>query len=146
VTATPEVGGDTLQEVRERGFVRVGVNDALPGFGYIRPDGSFGGFDVDFGHALAAAIFGDREAVQFTAVSATNRFEALRVHEIDALFRNTTWSLTRDAAQEMTFGVPTFYDGQAVMVRVADGIDELVDLDGAVVCALSGTTTQLNQE
>lgn len=139
-------GADTLAEVRSRGFVRVGVNDQLPGFGYIRPDGSFGGFDVDFGHALAAAIFGDRDAVQFIALSASSRFEALRAREIDVLIRNTSWSLTRDTTLDLAFTVPTFYDGQGVMVRVADEIDSLDDLSGAVVCALSGTTTQLNQE
>ncbi len=138
-------GGDTLQGVRERGYVLVGVNNALPGFGFIRPDGTFAGFDVEFGHALAAAIFGDRDAVQFVGVGAASRFEALRVHEIDVLIRNTTWTVSRDV-QDMTFGVPNFYDGQGVMVRVDDGIDSLEDLDGAVVCALSGTTTQLNQE
>src|SRR5690606_8415483 len=55
------------------------------------------------------------------------------------------WSVSRDV-QDMTFGVVNFYDGQGVMVRAADGIATLADLDGAVVCALSGTTTQLNQE
>ncbi len=139
-------GATTLAEVRARGFVRVGVNDQLPGFGYIRPDGSFGGFDVDFGHALAAAIFADRDAVQFVSLSASSRFEALRAREIDVLIRNTTWTLTRDTALGLTFAVPTFYDGQGVMVRAEDGIQTLADLDGAVVCALSGTTTQLNQE
>ncbi|MGE3961654.1 MAG: amino acid ABC transporter substrate-binding protein [Dehalococcoidia bacterium] len=145
-TPPPEVaGGDTLRAVRDRGYLLVGVNNALPGFGFIQPDGAFTGFDVEFGHALAAAIFGDREAVQFVGVSAASRFEALRVHEIDVLIRNTTWTVSRDV-QDMTFGVPNFYDGQGVMVRVEDGIETLADLDGAVVCALSGTTTQLNQE
>lgn len=138
-------GGDTLREVRERGRVIVGVNDALPGFGYIRPDGTFSGFDVEFGHALAAAIFGDRDAVHFVGVSASSRFEALRAREVDVLFRNTTWTVSRDT-QEMTFAVPNFYDGQGVMVRAADRIDSLEDLDGAVVCVLSGTTNQLNQD
>jgi hypothetical protein len=88
-------GGRTLDEVRARGVIRVGVNDQLPGFGFIRPDGTFGGFDIDFGRALAAAIFGDATAVQFVGVSASNRFEALRAREIDVLIRNTTWTLTR---------------------------------------------------
>src|SRR3546814_837789 len=126
--SVPEAGGDTLREVRDRGYVLVGVNNALPGFGFIRPDGTFAGFDVEFGHALAAAIFGDREAVQFVGVSAASRFEALRVHEIDVLIRNTTWTVSRDL-QDMTFGVSNFYDGQGVMVRVEDGITTLEDLE-----------------
>jgi general L-amino acid transport system substrate-binding protein len=145
-TATPRSSSRTLDVVRSRGMVRVGVNDQLPGFGYIRPDGSFGGFDTDFGRALAAAIFGDASRVEFIAVSASTRFEALSAGEIDVLIRNTTWSLTRDTSLRLAFAVPTFYDGQGVMVRVADGIETLADLNGAVVCSLSGTTTQLNQE
>jgi len=141
-----ESSDDTLAEIRERGILRVGVNDQLPGFGYIRPDGTFAGFDVDFGRALAAAIFGDPEKVQFIAVSTSSRFQALEAHEIDVLIRNTTLTLGRDVGLDLTFGVPTFYDGQGVMVHAEDDIDSLEDLDGAVVCSLAGTTTQLNQE
>ncbi|PKN82112.1 MAG: amino acid ABC transporter substrate-binding protein [Chloroflexi bacterium HGW-Chloroflexi-9] len=138
--------GSTLAIVRQRGVLRVGVNDQLPGFGYIRPDGAFAGFDIDFGRALGAAIFGDATKVQFVSVSASSRFGALSAGEIDVLIRNTTWSLSRDSSLRLTFAVPTFYDGQGVMVRASDGINSLDDLDGAVVCALTGTTTQLNQE
>ncbi|MDA1240698.1 MAG: amino acid ABC transporter substrate-binding protein [Chloroflexi bacterium] len=141
----PEATG-TLRLVRDRGVLRVGVNDQLPGFGFIRPDGTFGGFDIDFGHALAAAIFGDATRIEFVAVSTSARFSALSAGEIDVLIRNTTWTLSRDASLNLTFGVPTFYDGQGIMVRAADGIESIEDLDGAVVCALTGTTTQMNQD
>ena len=60
-----ETAGSTQQEttgrlelIRERGEVIVGVNAELPGFGYLSPGGEFEGFDVDFGRAIAAAIFG----------------------------------------------------------------------------------------
>lgn len=139
-------GGDTLAKVKARGILRVGVNDQLPGFGFIRPDGGFGGFDVDFGRALAAAIFGDAKKVEFVPVSATSRFEALSAGEIDVLIRNATWSLGRDTTLNLSFAVPTFYDGQGVMVRTSDRIKGLQDLNGAVVCALASTTTQLNSE
>ncbi len=147
-TATVEVAaaGGTLGLVQSRGVIRVGVNDQLPGFGYIQPDGTFAGFDVALGRALAAAIFGDASKVDFIAVSASTRFGALSAGEIDVLIRNTTWSLSRDTTLGLTFAVPTFYDGQGVMVRVQDRIESIEDLDGAVVCALTGTTTQLNQE
>ncbi len=143
---TGTTGGETLARVKARGVLRVGVNDQLPGFGYIRPDGGFGGFDVDFGRALAAAVFGDARKVEFIPVSATSRFEALAAGEIDVLIRNATWSLGRDTTLGLTFTVPTFYDGQGVMVRTSDRIRGIEDLNGAVVCALASTTTQLNSE
>lgn len=145
-SASTASGGDTLAKVKARGVLRVGVNDQLPGFGFIRPDGGFGGFDVDFGRALAAAVFGDAKRVEFVPVSATSRFEALTAGEIDVLIRNATWSLGRDTTLNLTFAVPTFYDGQGIMVRTSDHIKGLLDLNGAVVCALASTTTQLNSE
>src|SRR6185503_8297430 len=123
-TVAPKTGGTpaagaaakatsgTLAAVRSRGTVKVGVNDQLPGFGYLKPDGTFGGFDVDFGRAVAAAVFGDASKAEFTAVSESTRFQALAAGEIDVLIRNTTWSLSRDTSLHLTFTVPTFYDGQ----------------------------------
>jgi general L-amino acid transport system substrate-binding protein len=143
---TTNAGGETLGKVKARGVLRVGVNDQLPGFGFIRPDGGFGGFDVDFGRALAAAVFGDANKVEIVPVSATSRFEALAAGEIDVLIRNATWSLSRDTTLNISFTVPTFYDGQGIMVSTADRIKGLQDLNGAVVCALASTTTQLNSE
>ena len=70
-------GADTLQEVRDRGTLRCGVNDAVPGFGFLQPDGTFAGFDVDFCRAIAAAVFGDANAVEFIPLTAAARFEAL---------------------------------------------------------------------
>ncbi|MDO9445995.1 MAG: transporter substrate-binding domain-containing protein, partial [Dehalococcoidia bacterium] len=105
-TAPEAAEGSTLAIVRERGILRVGVNDQLPGFGYIRPDGAFAGFDIDFGRALGAAIFGDATKVQFVSVSASSRFGALSAGEIDVLIRNTTWSLSRDSSLNLTFAVP----------------------------------------
>lgn len=138
-------GSETLARVKQRGVLRIGVNDALPGFGFLQPDGTFAGFDVDMGRAIAAAVLGDAKKVQLIPVSATNRFEALSTGQIDVLLRNTSWTLGRDVLG-ITFSVPTFYDGQGVMVRTSDRINDLTDLDGAVVCALASTTTQLNAE
>jgi general L-amino acid transport system substrate-binding protein len=144
--AASTTGDNTLSKVKARGVLRVGVNDQLPGFGFIRSDGGFGGFDVDFGRALAAAVFGDAKKVEFIPVSATSRFEALAAGEIDVLIRNATWSLGRDTTLNLSFAVPTFYDGQGIMVSTADRIKGVEDLNGAVVCALASTTTQLNSE
>ena len=38
----------------------------------------------------------------------------------------------------------SFYDGQGMMVRAADGITTLEDLDGGTICVQSGTTTEKN--
>jgi general L-amino acid transport system substrate-binding protein len=64
--------------------------------------------------------------------------------EVDVLFRNTTWTLSRDTSVGMDFGPTTFYDGQGIMVRSELGAAALEDLEGGTICVQSGTTTELN--
>ena len=136
--------GDTLGDVIARGRLVCGVNDSVPGFGFLEPDGTTSGFDADFCRAIAAAVLGDSEAVEFVILTATARFEALAAGEIDVLIRNTTWTLSRDADLKATFATTTFYDGQGMMVRVADGFSSIDDMGGTTICVLQGTTTELN--
>ncbi len=134
----------TLSDVLARGRLNCGVNDGVPGFGFLEADGTSSGFDVDFCRALAAAIFGDSELVDYVILTAAARFEALAGGEIDVLIRNTTWTLSRDAELNASFATTTFYDGQGMMVRVADGFDSIDDMEGTTICSLQGTTTELN--
>ena len=144
VDGTPTPGGDgRLELIRSRGNLICGVNDGLPGFGFVDEGGENAGFDVDFCRAIAAAVFGDPEAVEFRPVSADNRPTALQGGEVDVLIRNTTWTVSRDTTWGL-FAPTTFYDGQGMMVRSADGITTLEDLEGATICVQTGTTTELN--
>ncbi len=136
--------GGKLAEVMDRGEIIVGVNNTLPGFGYINSAGEYEGFDVEFGQVLATAIFGDKDAIDYRPLSAQERFTALQSGEVDVLIRNTTWTLTRDAEVGLAFGPTTFYDGQGMMVPANSGITTLEDLNGARIGVESGTTTELN--
>ncbi|GAB4504694.1 MAG: amino acid ABC transporter substrate-binding protein [Anaerolineales bacterium] len=133
-----------LAAVKNNGKVRCGVNSGVPGFGFLNEAGEFTGFDVDFCRALAVAIFNDPAAVEFRPVTAAERFTALQTNEIDVLIRNTTWTFSRDVELGTDFGPTTFYDGQGMMVRKDSGFSAIADMNGATVCVLSGTTTELN--
>jgi general L-amino acid transport system substrate-binding protein len=139
--SAPEEG--RLAQVRENGALVCGVNDGLPGFGFLDENGENVGFDIDFCRAIAAAVLGDPEAVEFRPLDADGRQPAIQSGEIDVLIRNTTWTVSRDATWGL-FGPTIFYDGQGMMVRSADGITTLEDLAGATVCVQTGTTTELN--
>jgi general L-amino acid transport system substrate-binding protein len=138
--------GSLLQEVQDRGSVRCGVNDAVPGFGFTGEGGEPEGFDIDFCKVVAAAILGDAEAVDYLPLTAEQRFTALQSREIDVLIRNTTYTASRDGAEGARFLHTTFYDGQGMMVNADSGYTELEDMDGTTICVLSGTTTELNLE
>lgn len=134
-----------LQIVKDRGKLLCGVNGQLPGFSYLESEGTYAGFDVDFCKAVAAAVLGDAAAVEFRSTTTQERFTLVATGEIDILFRNSTWTLTRDSAEVGMEFLPTnFYDGQGMMVRAESGITSLEDMEGATVCVQSGTTTELN--
>ena len=143
-TDAPEDGDGILAAVQERGSLICGVNGSLPGFSFVDESGNNVGFDADFCRAVAAAVLGDPEAVEYRAINTDQRGPALQTGEIDVLIRNTTWTVSRDTSWGL-FAPTTFYDGQAIMVNStlvdATTIDEL---EGATVCVQSGTTTELN--
>jgi general L-amino acid transport system substrate-binding protein len=116
-------------------------------FSETQPDGSQTGFDADYCRAVAAALFGDADAVEFSPLTAAERFTAVQTGAVDVLMRNTTWTQSRDSEVGMDFGPTTYYDGQQLMARGADGFNSMSTLDeieGAVVCAIAGTTTEKN--
>ncbi len=144
VPAGPAAGKSKLDVVMERGKLICGVNANLPGFGYLDQSGNYAGFDIDFCKALAAALFNDTTKVEYRPLTAKERFTAVQTGEVDVLIRNTTWTLSRDTSVGMDFAPTTFYDGQGIMVRKADNIKTLEDLNGGTICVTTGTTTELN--
>ena len=142
--AVGSVSAQTLADTIERGNIRCGVNTGLPGFGFQDDAGEWTGFDVDYCRAVAAAIFGDPQAVVFSPLSAVQRFPALQNNEVDILARNTTWTMSRDTTLGFDFVGVNYYDGQGFMVREDLGVSSALELSGATVCVQSGTTTELN--
>ena len=143
-TQPSTASGELLADVQARGNLLCGVNESVPGFGFRNPDGTLSGFDIDFCKAVAAAVLGDPEAVEFVPLTAQQRFTALQSGEIDVLIRNTTFTSSRDGGEGATFLHTTFYDGQGMMVRADSGFAALEDLANTAICVLSGTTTELN--
>jgi general L-amino acid transport system substrate-binding protein len=136
--------GATLDAVKARGYLQCGVNTGLPGFSNVDEKGNWTGLDVDVCRAVAAAVFGDASKVRFTPLTAKERLTAVQSGEVDLLSRNTTWTLSRDTSQGLHFTGITYYDGQGFMVSKALGVKSARELDGAAICILAGTTTELN--
>lgn len=136
--------GETLDAVKAKGFVQVGVNGALFGFGMPDDKGVWKGLDVDTGRAIAAAVLGDASKIKFIPLTAVQRFTALQSREVDVLCRNATRILTRDTSLGLNFSHPNYYDGQGFLITKKLGVKSAKQLDGATVCVLPGTTTEQN--
>ncbi len=141
-----EGGASRLDLIKRRAELRCGVSGKIPGFSFLRRDGTFAGLDVDICRAFAAAFTGNPDQVQYRPLTAPERFTALRTGEIDLLSRNTTYNLSRDAAggNGLSFAPVVFHDGQGLLVKRNSGISNLNDLEGKTICVGSGTTTEQN--
>ena len=134
----------TLADVKAKGFIQAGVNGSVFGFGKADAKGVWRGLDVDCARAVSVAVFGNPDKLKFTPLTAKTRFTALQSGEIDMLFRNATQTLSRDTAMGLDFATVNYYDGQGFLVRKDLGVKSATELDGASVCVLPGTTTEMN--
>ena len=143
-TAGVALAGETLDAVKKRGQLIVGVNGGVFGFSMPDEQGVWKGLDVDTPRAIAAAVLGDASKVKYVPLTAVQRLPALQAKEIDVLCRNTTQTLTRETANGLNFAHVNFYDGQGFLAPKKLGVKAAKDMDGATVCVLPGTTTELN--
>lgn len=134
----------TLDDVRERGTLVCGVSEGLRGFSERGGDDVWRGFDVDFCRAVAAAVLGDGEKVDFMPLSTNARFTALSEGGIDLLSRNSTWTMSRDLGLGLSFAGVSYFDGQGFLVKALYGVTTPYELEGVTVCVVTGTTTEDN--
>ena len=136
--------GSTYDRVVKRGYLICGTNDEFPGFSqeiWSNEDGNkWEGFDVDICRAVAAAIFGDADAIEYVIVNGKTRFEFLIDGSIDMLSAATTFTFTRNVQKNLEFLPTTYYDGQGFIVRKTLGVSSAKQMEGARIC-FSGSGT-----
>jgi ABC-type amino acid transport substrate-binding protein len=133
----------TLDRVRERGTFTIAYRvDAKP-YSYLNERGEPAGFIVDLCREVALAVrqdVGPQIKVSYVAVTAGDRFDAVRDGSADILCDPTTVTLAR--RELVDFSLPTFLDGAGVMSRDAKPVERFEDLQGKRVGVLAGTTTE----
>lgn len=86
--------GTLPREIQDRGYLRVGISMALPGFAMRDPaTGEASGLEVELGRALARHIFGGSapeviDRVEFIDISMSERVPVLEYREVDAVIAN----------------------------------------------------------
>lgn len=136
----------TLARVKARGRLNCGVHEGLMGFAYTDNRGNWRGFDVDFCRATAAAVLGNPDAVNFVALPASERFAAVKDGRVDVLWRNSSWTMSRDSTGDLTFAGINYYDGQGFLVRRSLNLTSASELNGARICVHGNSTSELNAE
>ncbi|RVO72307.1 amino acid ABC transporter substrate-binding protein [Sinorhizobium meliloti] len=142
LAATTAHAGPTLDKVKARGHIVCGASQGTVGFGSPDDKGYWTGLDVETCRAVAVAIFGDKDKVEFVPLSGQQRIPALQTGEIDILPRTLTWTLQRDA-NGINFATPTYYEFTGFMVAKSSGVTKVEEMTGASVCVQTGSTTEV---
>ena len=139
--ATGEASGEALgadtQAIVDRGVLRVGVKNAVVGFGYQDPaTGEYSGMEIELAKKLAGQLGVD---VEFTTVTAATRTELLDSGDIDCVL--ATFTITDERKESWDFTTPYYTDYVTVLVEDSSGITSLADLKGKLVGVSSGSTS-----
>ncbi|KQY24066.1 transporter substrate-binding protein [Cellulomonas sp. Root485] len=139
----PGPGGGSVQAIRDRGALRVGVSADTLLMGSRNPlSGQIEGFDIDMLNAVSTAIFGKPTPLQFRVITSAQRLEVLENHEVDLVAR--TFTMNCERWETIAFSAEYLTAGQKVLVTrdsEAASIEDLEALGDQRVCAPEGTTT-----
>ena len=135
--------GSYMAKIRARGFLIAGVGQTTFHFGYLNPlDGKIEGFDIGIVRAIAAAIFGNPDKVEFRAVSSAQRISDIQSGKADIVA--STMTITCARLQQVDFSTVYFDAGQRVLVPINSPVTGIADLGGRKVCAATGSTSLAN--
>lgn len=138
--ATEAAAGELAEDVQtivDRGVLRVGVKNAVVGFGFEDPaTGEYSGMEIDLANKIAESLGVD---VEFTAVTAATRTELLDSGDIDCVL--ATFTITDERKKSWDFTTPYFTDHVGVLVEDSSGITDLSGLVDKSVGVSSGSTS-----
>ena len=126
-----------VQAIVDRGVLRVGVKNAVVGFGYQDTlTGEYSGMEIDIARKIAETLGVD---IEFTTVTAATRTELLDSGDIDCVL--ATFTITEERRQNWDFSTPYYTDYVTVLVEDSSGITTLADLMGKKIGVSSGSTS-----
>jgi general L-amino acid transport system substrate-binding protein len=139
--ATPPASAppSRLERIQQRGALGCGIEADVPGFADRDTTGRYRGMDIDVCRALAAAIFGTPDKVNFVPAPSVDGFHG--DDSIDLVARRITWELKREGTFGLLFGPVMFYDGQSFLVRKGTTTRQLTGLE---ICVAANTVFDAN--
>ena len=130
-----------IQKIKDRGVLKVGCKVDVPLFGYKNPEtGNIEGFEIDLAKAVAKKLLGDENKIELTAVTAKTRGPLIDSGELDMIA--ATYTINAERKKQYNFTDPYYTDPVGLLVKKADNIASLKDLDGKTIAVPQGATTR----
>lgn len=131
-----EASANALDEIRDRGFISIGVHTTHAPYGFIDAQGDNAGFGVDLAHYVALKLLGSADAVHFVPVLAANRIPYLQQGRVDVII--ATLSETPKRRKVIDYTRDYYASGATVLAAKSSDIHTWKDLKGKQVCGLQG--------
>ncbi len=127
----------------EAGNVTLGTKYDQPGLGLRGSDGAMTGLDVDVATYVVNSIADDNgwehPEITWRETPSAQRETLIHNGEVDMI--TATYSINASRAESVNFGGPYLLTHQALLVREDDdSIKSLEDLDGKILCSVTGST------
>jgi polar amino acid transport system substrate-binding protein len=130
--------GSFMATIKKRGYLIAGVDANTYHFEYYNPgDGSFEGFDIDMVKAVAQAIFGNPNAVEYKAISDADRETDVNNGSVDIVAHTMTINCSR--LEDVDFSTVYFDAHQQILVLNGSTVTGAASLAGQKVCATGGS-------
>lgn len=125
-----------VQEILDRGVIKVGVCLGAPNWGFIDESGEPAGFDVDTANLLGEHLGVDVEIIE---TANDGRIPSIQSGAVDVI--SCTFTATEERKKQVDFSDAIVYTGNSVLVRSDSDISSLEDLDGVKVGVNKGGTS-----
>lgn len=127
-----KVTGATLDEIIERGYIVMGLDDTFAPMGFRDKQGNLVGFDVD----LANEVFKRAGIeVQFQPIDWTMKETELNTGNIDLIWNG--YSITEEREEKVDFTKPYLTNRQIIVTMADSDIETRADLEGKKVAIQS---------
>jgi polar amino acid transport system substrate-binding protein len=137
--------GSFMAKIKARGHLIAGVDANTYHFEYFNPrDANFEGFDIDMIRAVAQAIFGNPNAVQYKALTNDERIPDVNNGSVDIVAHTMTITCAR--LKDVDFSTVYFDAHQQILVLDGSTVTGAASLAGQKVCATKGATSIGNIE
>jgi len=141
--ATPkadQTAKSALEEIKQRGTIRIGVFSDKPPFGFVDANGKNQGFDVFLAKRFAKDLLGDESKVEFVLVEAASRVEFLQANKVDIIMANFT--VTDERKEKVDFANPYMKVALGVVSPSGEPITSVDQLKGKKLIVNKGTTAE----
>lgn len=139
-SADTKAKAGTLDEIKKKGKIKIGVFSDKNPFGYVDENGDIQGYDVYFAKRIGKDLLGSEKNVEFVYVEAANRVEYLKAGKVDIILANFT--VTEERSEQVDFALPYMKVALGVVSPEDSLITDVDELKGKKLIVVKGTTAE----